>query len=84
MPTTVPTAFRQIDPSIPPDRQIKDHIAAINIPQEVGVPAQERAIAALITESTAAVLQIAQMAAAVGTGSPFPSASTTPSKTSCA
>ncbi len=62
MPTTVPTAFREIDPSIPPDRQINDRIAAINVPQGAGSSAGERAIGeSLPQNSTGDVLRIGQV-----------------------
>jgi len=63
MPTTVPTAFRDVDPSIPPDEEINARVDAINVAGAEGAPPQSPASATSPAEkSTTGMLRVAQVA----------------------
>jgi hypothetical protein len=63
MPTTVPTAFRDVDPSIPPDEEIDARVDAINVAGGQGSPPEAPTSAApLAAKSTTGLLRVAHVA----------------------
>jgi len=66
MPKTVPSEFRRIDPSIPPDNEINARIDAINIPSPREAALKQGAVESSSADATANVLKVAHVTGQAG------------------